>query len=144
MTTCRKTTTICCKMYGMERVWEQTAPESSSRPRQLFVTKSKMLAKKVEQEFLSLLSKDALLPHAPEHFINRVVRYQAQSKRSIFSSDDTGLWRNDLPRKFSELQDIHFPLFISFDDVCSSWQSPAPSIESPVALHHASERLRGE
>jgi len=35
----------------------------------------------------------------------------------LVDRDDAVNWRNDLPTKFSELQDEHFPIFITFDKV---------------------------
>ncbi|KAI0028052.1 hypothetical protein K488DRAFT_90145 [Vararia minispora EC-137] len=113
-----KTTTILFKIFGIERAWEQTAHSDASRPRQVFVTKSRMLAKKVEQDFMAFIRSETLTAHAPQHFIERASQFRAQNKTSLFASEDTGLWRSDLPHKFSELHDLHFPLFITFDDLC--------------------------
>jgi hypothetical protein len=83
----------------------------------MFVTKSRMLAKKVEQDFISFIRSDALSAHAPQHFVDRAKQYKLQDKKTLFSSEQTGNWHSDLPQRFSDLRDAHFPLFLTFEDV---------------------------
>src|ERR1700761_8330810 len=51
----RKTTTMLFKMLGIENSWQQNRELRPNRPRQLFVTQSRMLADKVEEYFIKLL-----------------------------------------------------------------------------------------
>jgi hypothetical protein len=76
-----------------------------------------MLAQKVEQDFIAFIRSDTLSMRAPQHFIDRAKKLKSQDKKTLFSSEQTGHWRTDLPQKFSDLQDDHFPLFVTFDDV---------------------------
>jgi hypothetical protein len=42
---------------------------------------------------------------------------QQQQDKSLVDVDDDQNWRPDLPLKYSDLQDEHFPLFLTFDRV---------------------------
>ena len=106
----RKTTTMAFKMFGIERMARNQADIFRTRPRQLFVTQSGVLAKRVRDyyaklyRFLSLATGDY---HALMY-----ERGDAQGGRTF---DDGDEWLAYLPKKFSDLQDIHFPLFLTFD-----------------------------
>ena len=94
-----------------------------SKPRQLFVTQSRVLATRVKEycgkliDSLSLGSKtkDELLTIAEQRREPGL-----QSEAMLFDFDDDTMWKADLPQKFSLLEDRHFPLFLSFDKVCPS------------------------
>lgn len=97
------------KILGMERAWSQhdQIPDATiGKPRQLFVTKSKMLAKKVEEYYCKLAASHGV-GHRPA---------QQHAELLINLDEETG-WRKDLPRRFSQLKDDHFPLFLTFDEV---------------------------
>ncbi|KAF8261748.1 hypothetical protein EI94DRAFT_765056 [Lactarius quietus] len=49
----RKTTVIVFKIFGIERAW-QNRGSVGPRPRQLFITKSQLLANKVEHDYVHL------------------------------------------------------------------------------------------
>lgn len=113
----RKTTTMLFKMLLVERTF-QLMESDLPRPRQVFVTKSRMLAKKVQEYFSKLASS---LVMASQTF----AELMRLPKSAQYQEDDLGLvdvddiidWRSDLPAKFSELEEKHFPLFITFDGV---------------------------
>ncbi|KAI0317334.1 P-loop containing nucleoside triphosphate hydrolase protein, partial [Amylostereum chailletii] len=109
-----KTTTIIFKIFGLERAWDQSASHEA-RPRQVFVTKSRLLARKVEYEFIKLLKSDVISQHAPQHFISRAQRApeELDEYSAMFVEPDA-----ELPEKFSQLTDDHFPLFVTFADLC--------------------------
>ena len=90
--------------------------ETIAKPRQLFVTKSPVLATKVEQYFLKLMESLSTASRSPQELkqmaINRI-----KVEEDLIGEDDEEDWRNDLPKKFSLLEDEHFPLFITFDRV---------------------------
>lgn len=88
------------KMLGIERKWQQ-CPDIGSKPRQVFITQSRAMAAKTEEYFAKLMT--ALDTAHP------VVE--------LIDQDDSEQWRPDLPEKFSELLDEHFPLFIAYDRV---------------------------
>ncbi|KAJ6519176.1 hypothetical protein C8R45DRAFT_1204389 [Mycena sanguinolenta] len=103
-----KTTTMLYKMLLLEADYAASKEQGQQKRRQLFVTQSRILAEKVE-----------------EHFSKLSVGYQlstsVKAKTSPFALvdiDDEVNWRTDLPKRFSDLQDEHFPLFVTFDRLC--------------------------
>ena len=54
-----KTTTILFKMLGIQRAWEMHT-SGMPKPRQIFVTKSRVLATKAQEYFAKLLESLAL------------------------------------------------------------------------------------
>jgi hypothetical protein len=103
------------KMLGLERTW-QVHQDSMPRPRQVFVTQSRMLAGKVEEYFVKMLESLAAGAQSPKELAKHasigVVRDEG-----LVDLDDEENWRSDLPKRFSELRDNHFPLFVTFDKV---------------------------
>jgi hypothetical protein len=112
----RKTTAILFKILGIERAWEEVSHLYPSQPRQLFITKSSFLVRKVEYEFNRFIKSEALAKHAPQRFIERARSSPEQDSTDLFTVRDIGEWRAELPERFSELTDEHFPLFITFDE----------------------------
>ncbi|KAJ6456165.1 hypothetical protein C8R45DRAFT_1187129 [Mycena sanguinolenta] len=107
-----KTTTMLYKMLLVEADYEASKEERRQKRRQLFVTQSRILAEKVEEHF-SKLSVGYQLSTSVDH--------TAKAKTSPFALvdvDDEVNWRSDLPQCFSDLQDQHFPLFVTFDRLC--------------------------
>ncbi|KAG5351771.1 hypothetical protein C0989_004980 [Termitomyces sp. Mn162] len=106
------------KMLWIERTF-QTNSNDVPRPRQMFVTKSRVLAGKVEEYFLKLLESLNVTSQSPENLRKLVLAKRNQTDDdNLVDLDDEDNWRSDLPRKFSELQDSHFPLFLTFDRLC--------------------------
>lgn len=70
-----------------------------------------MLVGKVEELFMTFLSSLAFASSVDEP----VARATNTSEDDFFNEDDNIEWRNDLPVKFSELEDKNFPLFVTFD-----------------------------
>lgn len=103
------------KIFGIERAWEELSQQdrglegSSGKPRQMFVTQSKMLAKSVEMYYDKLV--------APSHGMGR--RSNQNSHDLLINLDEELEWRKDLPHRFRLLTDEHFPLFLTFDEVTS-------------------------
>ncbi|KAA1475419.1 hypothetical protein DENSPDRAFT_842194 [Dentipellis sp. KUC8613] len=119
-----KTTTMLFKMFGLERAWQQSGcPEP--RPRQVFVTKSRVLAGKVEEYFMKLMKSLALVDHVPPHILALLAAWGARERAGagMYNVEELDVWRTDLPAKFSELEDRHFPLFITIDELCSLVQA---------------------
>ena len=113
---CRKTTVIVFKIFGIERAWQNQGCVGP-RPRQLFITKSRLLAEKVERDYVSLLYSLSAGSDAPLYVRERIQRWNARRKKVIFNPDDTEGERDDLPKKFSELCDSDFPLFLTMETV---------------------------
>ncbi|TFY53518.1 hypothetical protein EVG20_g10077, partial [Dentipellis fragilis] len=59
----------------------------------------------------------------------------------MYNVEELDVWRTDLPEKFSELEDRHFPLFITIDELCSLVQADvAPP--KPVPVRQAQKNQR--
>ncbi|KAH8979762.1 P-loop containing nucleoside triphosphate hydrolase protein [Lactarius hatsudake] len=124
-----KTTVIVFKIFGIERAW-QNRGSVGPRPRQLFITKSRLLADKVEQDYVNLLFSLSEDPDTPQYIRDRIHLWKSRRKNNVLDPDDAQGKRDDLPEKFSELQDGHFPLFITVDTLWSLLEAdmePPPS-----------------
>ncbi|KAI0297514.1 hypothetical protein B0F90DRAFT_1819254 [Multifurca ochricompacta] len=113
-----ETTVIVFKIFGIERAW-QNQGSVGPRPRQLFITKSRLLAEKVEQEYINLLFSLSADRETPQYVRAHVERWNSRRKMSIFDQNDADDKRNDLPETFSQLNDSYFPLFITMDTLYS-------------------------
>ena len=93
-------------MMGIQRAWER-CPDLGPKPRQIFVTQSPVLARKVKWCFEKLVSPEDIREGTEGSVQEDGFIGQGYSKR----------WRSDVPERFSELLDEHFPLFITYDQV---------------------------
>ncbi|KAJ3777202.1 hypothetical protein FB446DRAFT_718464 [Lentinula raphanica] len=116
-----KTTTLLFKMLLVERTHQMTGGDAP-KPRQMFVTQSRILAKKVEQYFATL--SHSLL--ASSQSLLQLCEVRASQRAAVLDDeadmidvDDIEDWSGDLPSKFSDLRDEHFPLFTTFNGLCS-------------------------
>jgi hypothetical protein len=118
MTIHRKTTTMLFKMLGIERAWAMNSENDLPKPRQLFITQSRVLAGKVEGYFSKLMESLATGSYSPRELANIAKKKQAlRGEKELVHVDDKVNWRDDLPERFSLLEERHFPLFITFDRV---------------------------
>lgn len=123
-----KTTTMLFKMLLNERS-QDLAGGDIPKPRQVFVTQSRVLAKKVKRYFWSLvdalkaanLSIDDLAAHRPS--------YDGLTQDDLDHGDDT-MEYTDLPLRFSDLSDTQFPLITTVDQL---WSMIEADIISDVA-----------
>lgn len=100
------------KMLGIEK----TARMASERVRQVFITQSKVLAEKVEESF------NAMLETYSSHFMSIEERHWRSTRRKhaekhLVELDAEADDFSNLPSRFSDLEDKHFPLFLTFDKV---------------------------
>jgi len=104
-------------MLGIERAWE-TRAEGVPKVRQLFVTKSRILAEKVEEYFAKLTASLSTARKSPEE-LKELANAQrlAQARDAMVDKDEEVNYQNNLPARFSLLTEDHFPLFITFDHV---------------------------
>jgi hypothetical protein len=109
-----KTTTMLFKMLGIERAWKQF-PDMWDKPRQVFVTQSRVLATQVGEYFSKLMLSLEAASCSPEEL--RKMGKNVEKEMELIDLDDIDQWRPDLPRKFSELTDDNFPLFITYAQV---------------------------
>jgi hypothetical protein len=105
------------KMLALERTWQLQGPAKSAmrRPRQVFVTQSRILAGKVE-EYFDQLSESLACSSWSEGEIAKLKSTSVGPQR-MTNAEEEEHWRSDLPVRFSELRDEHFPLFVTFDKV---------------------------
>lgn len=120
------------KMLGRELAYLQGSAEKGvSKPRQLFVTQSRVLATRVE-EYCGKLMESLSLANKTKHELLTIAErrrgVEVQSEMMLFDPDDDATWKADLPKKFSLLEDRHFPLFLSFDKVRPFQHSSRPLI----------------
>lgn len=91
--------------------------------RQLFITKSRTLARRVEEYFTSLAkSLDRTFNLTLGGVAGRQLDSDSVASDELIFEDDGDIdkYRPDLPLRFSELKDDHFPLFLTFDKVSIS------------------------
>ncbi|KAG2128492.1 hypothetical protein BD769DRAFT_1457681, partial [Suillus cothurnatus] len=69
-----KSTTMLFKILGIQRAWEMSAVDMP-KPRQIFVTKSRVLATKMEEYFTKLLESSVLAGYTPQE----LAKMRAQS-----------------------------------------------------------------
>ena len=88
------------------------------KPRQIFVTKSRVLAGKVQEYFMKLSDSLSTTGFSPQELAKLAKEKRSQQQETaMVDQDDEGQWNEDIPSRFSLLQDQHFPLFITFSDV---------------------------
>ncbi|KAF5377111.1 hypothetical protein D9757_008780 [Collybiopsis confluens] len=129
-----KTTALLFKMLLVERTHQLTEGDAP-KPRQIFVTQSRILAKKVEQYYQTLgrsltaasqiVARLSESPSTVEHAVPDTDIHRAHA-------DDRLDWNATLPSKFSELNDAHFPLFTTFNALCSLLEADIAAAESPM------------
>ncbi|RXW16510.1 hypothetical protein EST38_g9345 [Candolleomyces aberdarensis] len=117
-----KTTTMLFKMLGIERAYTQ---QSVAKPRQIFVTQSRVLATRVEEYFSELLQSLAAGEKSNEELKEMAARKKLQKEGddALYDVDDDVMQKADLPKKFSLLRDKHFPLFLTFEQLCQLLES---------------------
>ena len=102
------------KMLAIQRTWQQYS-DMGPKPRQVFITQSRVLATKVEAYFAKLMLSLGAATYSPEEL--RAMEIDFEQVFEFVDQDDNERWRSDLPERFSELRDKHFPLFITYDRV---------------------------
>ncbi|KAF8594569.1 hypothetical protein BDV93DRAFT_549191 [Ceratobasidium sp. AG-I] len=125
-----KTTSILFKMIGIEKLFEQM--EELARPRQVFVTQSRVLAQRVREYYQNLVSAaSSTSSHGDE---------QVQEEEHVLADlDDEDASAFGLPPKYSMLEDKHFPLFLTYDQTNQKWaiyQQLCSLIEADVGLQY--------
>ncbi|KAI6022557.1 hypothetical protein EDC04DRAFT_2936725 [Pisolithus marmoratus] len=126
-----KTTTMLFKMLGIQRAWQLHSEGSGMpRPRQLFVTKSAVLANKVEEYFVKLLESLSLAGCTLEE----LARLKSRSAfRRLVDNDDVPAAQSGIPPRYSELEDHHFPLFLTFDRLANMIAADILDTDCPEA-----------
>ena len=105
-------------LFKMLRVERFSASLSRKKDRQVFVTQSRVLAERV-QEYYAKLARSSTAGDRSESEIKQRATQRFQAEKELIELDDEDDSQSGLPKKFSELTDDHFPLFLTFDKVCS-------------------------
>ena len=88
------------------------------KPRQIFVTKSPVLALRVQDHSQKLIDSLTIASLSPQQLKDKAALIETKpADQGLVNLNDEQRRRSDLPRKFSQLQDSNFPLFITFDHV---------------------------
>jgi len=143
-----KTTTMLFKMLGIERAFKLEQDLMMNKPRQIFVTQSRVLAGKVEEYFSKLLDSLSAVGRSKQEMAKLAKEQKSQSgEHGLIDLDDDINWRADLPSKFSLLKGEHFPLFLTFDRLLTmleadlSESSPQFTFRKGAALSPISQAL---
>ncbi|KAG6332615.1 hypothetical protein ID866_6474 [Astraeus odoratus] len=131
-----KTTTMLFKMLGIQRAWQLHSESSGStpRPRQIFVTKSKVLATKVEEYFTKLLES---LPLAGCTLEDLAKLKSRNMDRGLVDVEDDPDIQSGIPKRYSDLEDHHFPLFVTFDRLARMIAMDVLDTDNPDANYAA-------
>ena len=105
-------------MLWIERAYQLNSDCRATKPRQIFVTKSRVLAGKVEEYFSKLLDSLKMSSKSIQELKKIVARNGTEPEEdNLIDFDEDEHWRADLPSKYSGLEDSNYPLFITFDRV---------------------------
>ncbi|KAJ1305411.1 hypothetical protein OPQ81_000423 [Rhizoctonia solani] len=108
-----KTTALVYKMRANAQVAEVS--DSTGSMRQLFVTRSPVLTRRVASYYKGLIESSEIANKSPEELEIMRQLNQNYQPRDLLEFDNEADLRDDLPDRYSELTGAHFPLFISFD-----------------------------
>ncbi|KAG8755796.1 hypothetical protein FRC11_005787, partial [Ceratobasidium sp. 423] len=103
-----KTTALIYKMHAIDQ-------SATTAIRLMFVTRSRVLARHVESSFGRLTDSVNMESEAAEE----LGEGPKDLDQALVEFDNEVDLRTDLPHRFSLLKEAHFPLFISFDKLCS-------------------------
>ncbi|KAM5542265.1 hypothetical protein V8D89_004138, partial [Ganoderma adspersum] len=113
-----KTTTMVFKILGIERTYDTGSFRGAlAKPRQLFVTQSQVLAKKVEDYYSKLYQSHATAHLSPVQLKEMASRKRARRERMV-DEDEEIFYTSTLPRRYGALEDSHFPLFLTYNHLC--------------------------
>ena len=108
-------------MLGIENAWlascDNSLTEGLVKPRQLFVTQSRVLAEKVEEYYAKLAASHSAALRTTEESAKLAAQEKARQEQGLVDRDEEEFHRGTLPKAFSQLKDEHFPLFVTFDHV---------------------------
>ncbi|KAG8707146.1 hypothetical protein FRC11_007662, partial [Ceratobasidium sp. 423] len=112
-----KTTALIYKIRAMDQ--ENAAKEDSEPIRQMIVTRSRVLAQQVEATYLGLAEFTNIAAKSEEELKEMAKQSREDPDRALVEFDTEVDLRSDLPPRYSELTQSNFPLFVSFDKLCS-------------------------
>lgn len=92
---------------------EKTFRKLGRKPRQMFVTQSRVLAEKVQEYFDDLIRSCSADMVSSEGTKNSIVQGQENRDELLETEEEDQI--SHLPSRFSDLEESHFPLFVTFD-----------------------------
>jgi hypothetical protein len=101
------------KMFSIEQ------SSAIQKHRQVFITQSRVLAERVQEYYIRLAQSLATGRKNQGETIN--ITQDTRPEKKLMELDEEDHSQSQLPKKFSELADSHFPLFITFDKVHSEF-----------------------
>ncbi|CUA68004.1 hypothetical protein RSOLAG22IIIB_07686 [Rhizoctonia solani] len=104
-----KTTCIVFKMLGIEKTFEWA---EEGRPRQVFITQSLEHAQRVQDYYQSLAQTDFSRTNVSNEKV-------IDDEPGLFEPGDEDVNSFGLPSRYSLLEDRHFPLFLTFNQLCN-------------------------
>ncbi|KAF8691973.1 UvrD-like helicase C-terminal domain, partial [Rhizoctonia solani] len=111
-----KTTALIYKMRANAQLGSRS---DELRPtRQLFVTRSKVLTQHISRNYQGLIDSSDIANKSTQELEAMRQENQKYQSQELVEYDNTVDLRVDLPRRFSDLKNSHFPLFVSFDKLC--------------------------
>ncbi|KAH7338010.1 P-loop containing nucleoside triphosphate hydrolase protein [Rhizoctonia solani] len=102
--------------------------------RQLFVTRSPVLTRRVASYYKGLIESGEMAHRSSEELRAMRESNQKDQPRDILEFDNEADLRDDLPDRYSELRENHFPLFISFDRLGQLLEADALGTDDALAL----------
>ncbi|KAL1940597.1 hypothetical protein VTO73DRAFT_8032 [Trametes versicolor] len=119
-----KTTTILFKMLGIERSAEAQGVPAVVKPRQLFVTQSRVLADKVAEYYGKLQQSYSTENSTPAELKEMAAKGAVHQRRQrLVDADEEVYWEADLPKRYGALDDGHFPMFLTYEHLCRLLES---------------------
>jgi hypothetical protein len=106
------------EMLRMQQATQGTSTLSRRPLRQLFVTQSRILAGRVQEYFMKMMLSHTTGQKSHKELERLAQRNLVKEGHEMPDLDDEDDERADLPKKFSELEDRHFPLFLTVDQLC--------------------------
>ncbi|KAF8598550.1 P-loop containing nucleoside triphosphate hydrolase protein [Ceratobasidium sp. AG-I] len=102
--------------------------------RQLFVTRSRVLTQHIARNYQGLVDSNEMADKTLEELAEMRKNNETNQQHELVEFDNEVDLRDDLPNRFSELQDSHFPLFVSFDKLCSLLEADLLDHDADVLL----------
>lgn len=135
-----KTTALIYKMRANSQLG---ALSDSLRPtRQLFVTRSKVLTQHIASNYRGLIDSSEIANKSDEELEEIRKSNQKYQNRELVEFDNEVDLREDLPRRFSQLTEANFPLFVSFDKLCDLLEADThPEEDALMATKARTRRL---
>lgn len=101
------------KMFSIEQ------SSAAHKRRQVFITQSRVLVQRVQEYYVRLAQSLATGQKIQGETTN--IPQNTLAEKNIMELDEDNHTQSRLPRKFCELTDDHFPLFVTFDKVHSEF-----------------------